>query len=68
MRFNFLDFLKAAKPRLGQPGFRDLAGEYCIGYREAEIKEDVYFVPGFAMHRPAAKRVMAGQLYEPLTH
>lgn len=49
-------------------GFADREGQYQIGYREAQVGGHVYFLPEYAAHRPAVKRMLRGDVYEPLTH
>ena len=39
-----------------------------VDYTRTELNGATYFVPKYAMHRPAAKRIMAGRYYEPQTH
>ena len=46
----------------------DPSGSFGVDYIRAELNGARYFVPQYAMHRPAAKRIMAGRYYEPQTH
>lgn len=41
---------------------------YHINYKVIEIQSDLYFVPKYSMHRPAAQTILHGQLYEARTH
>lgn len=41
---------------------------FSVEYRKLDINKFSYFVPAYAEHRPAAKRLLQGKLYEPQTH
>ena len=41
---------------------------YRVDFKRVEIGSDVYFVPVYAMHRPACRDILAGRYYEPRTH
>jgi len=41
---------------------------YKLPFRRVNIDGYSYFVPLYAVHRPAAQCVLAGDIYEPLTH
>lgn len=43
-------------------------GVFSVAYRQVEFNDNAYFVPGYAEHRPAAKAIANGELYEPATH
>lgn len=72
MRSTALDQLKTLwrklAPRGTSSGFRDCEGDYRIRYREKVVGGSTYFLPLFALHRPAVKRILADHLYEPQTH
>lgn len=51
-----------------QYGFRDYGGTFKLCYREVQLDGKVYFLPNFAMYRPAVKRMRRGQIHEPRTH
>ena len=41
---------------------------YRIGCKKVILEGNTYFIPQYAIHRPAVKNFLKGQLYEPLTH
>ena len=41
---------------------------YHLNFEIVEIESEVYFVPIYAIHRPACRAIMSGQYYEPETH
>ena len=41
---------------------------FSVAYRRIEFNDNAYFVPAYAEHRPAAKAICNGELYEPATH
>ena len=43
-------------------------GSYAIAYQEIVIGKFRYFVPEYASHRPAVRKVLKGRFYEPQTH
>lgn len=44
------------------------AGKFSMPYLRVAHGDTVFFVPRFAIHRPAARKIMRGKLYEPQTH
>lgn len=57
--------MKAARPGPIPPG---MAPSYTVEFDPVELQGRTYFVPGYARHRPAARAIVAGRLYEPQTH
>lgn len=43
-------------------------GVFSVAYRQVKFNDNAYFVPEYAAHRPAAKAIADGELYEPATH
>jgi len=41
---------------------------YRIDCKKVILEGNTYFIPQYALHRPAVKDFLKGQLYEPLTH
>lgn len=41
---------------------------YELNFKEVTIDESKYFVPTYAMHRPAVRNICDGKLFEPKTH
>lgn len=41
---------------------------YSVEFTTAAVGDDLYLVPKYASHRPAALSILSGGLYEPLTH
>ena len=50
------------------PGGDGNTGEFSVPYLRVAHRDAVFFVPRFATHRPAARKIMRGKLYEPQTH
>lgn len=53
---------------IAQPEGDGNTGEFSLPYLRVTHRNAVYFVPRFAAHRPAARKIMRGKLYEPQTH
>ena len=45
-----------------------LEGSYTVPYEMLELGNSKYFLPSYALHRPACSMMMDGQTYEPDTH
>jgi FkbM family methyltransferase len=57
----------ASRPRLDATA---LASEDCysLEFQRVQLDGKTYFVPDYAVHRPASKAILSGALYEPETH
>jgi FkbM family methyltransferase len=44
------------------------ASDYRIAFRRLDLEGDVFFLPAYALHRPAVGEMLAGRRYEPSTH
>ena len=49
-----------------RPGRR--LNAYAVRFRRRVIDGKTYFLPRYALHRPACRELLAGRLYEPETH
>jgi len=43
-------------------------GRYCVPHKRARVAGDHFFVPDYALHRPAARKLLKGEIHEPDTH
>lgn len=41
---------------------------YCVPFRKVMLNGATYFLPEYAIHRPAPRAFLNGQVYEPATH
>ena len=41
---------------------------YQVEYENIKFDNNTYFIPKYALHRPAVINFLQGKLYEPITH
>lgn len=46
----------------------EYSNKYVVEFRRININSSAYFVPVYALHRPACREFIDGKLYEPQTH
>lgn len=42
--------------------------DFILSFQRVEHERGIYFVPGYAEHRPACQAILSGAVYEPATH
>ena len=46
----------------------DLSGAHIVEYRQVKVEDAYYYLPEYALHRPATRCFIEGKYYEPFTH
>lgn len=47
---------------------RERSNAYVVQFRRLVLAEDAFYLPRYALHRPACREVLNGRLHEPETH
>ncbi len=63
---SFVEAFLAERPRSAGPTF-NMDG-FQIGAKKIHFENASYFLPKYALHRPACSEMLAGRFYEPETH
>lgn len=66
--YDLLRRMSASKMEGDGSAFMPDEGRYVIEFQRTEIDGSTYFVPNYALHRPAVRKVLDGRFYEPKTH
>lgn len=66
-----LGFKRKRKQRAGKAKFsfvHDGPEKFEIEFIKTIFDDDIYYLPAYAQHRPAVRRMLGGEIYEPETH
>ena len=47
---------------------RERSNAYVVEFRRIQLAGDYYYVPEYALHRPACRKFLSGRVHEPETH